>query len=568
MAGKNLRFKIIEQFLADGMNVMFGNPGTVEQGFLDALLDYPDMKYKLFLQETIAVLAADAYARSTQKATLVQIHSTPGLGNSIGALYQAMRGHSPLVVIGGDAGMKYLPMDAQMAGDLVGMAKPVTKWAGIAYDKNSVLRTIRKAVKIASTPPMGPVYVCLPMDVLDEVCVEEVFPTTIPSTDVLPSHEKIVEISELISKANNPIIYIGDGVAYSKANEEVKALAEKLGAEVYNVDGGDLNFEWDHPLYKGSTGHMFGYSSLPIFKKGDLNIIVGTYVAPEVFPELGNIFNENSKSIHIDLNSYEIAKNHPVDIGIVANPKLTLEAINKELEQKLSSEFKANAKNKLDSLRKEKEENKISQIEEDKKKFGSKPLHMEEFASILSKHLPEDAIIFDEALTNSPAVTRYLVPKKPGHFFQTRGGSLGVGLPGAIGLKIANPDKTVVAFAGDGGSMYTIQALWSAVRHDADVKIIICNNASYHLLQANIAAYWNERDLQKHDYPLPFDLSNPPLNFKDMAESMGVRAKRIEESWQIEEAIKEMLNYEGAYLIDLVLESEVRPEKINTHCGQ
>ena len=112
---KTGRHAIIEQFLADGMNHMFGNPGTVEQGFLDALADYPEMRYVLTLQESIAVMAADGYARSTQRPTLVQIHSTPGLGNSIGALYQAMRGHAPLVVIGGDAGIKSAGMDAQMA---------------------------------------------------------------------------------------------------------------------------------------------------------------------------------------------------------------------------------------------------------------------------------------------------------------------------------------------------------------------------------------------------------------------------------------------------------------------
>src|SRR6201990_1169873 len=129
MATKTGRFAIIEQFLADGLHYMFGNPGTVEQGFLDALWNYPDLKYILTLQETIAVMAADGYARATQKPTLVQIHSSPGLGNSIGALYQAFRGHSPLVVIGGDAGVKYQALDAQMAADLVSMARPVTKWS-------------------------------------------------------------------------------------------------------------------------------------------------------------------------------------------------------------------------------------------------------------------------------------------------------------------------------------------------------------------------------------------------------------------------------------------------------
>jgi thiamine pyrophosphate-dependent acetolactate synthase large subunit-like protein len=183
------RFAIIEQFLADGMNVMFGNPGTVEQGFLDALANYPQMKYILTLQESVAVLAADGYARATQKPTLVQLHSTPGVGNAIGALYQAKRGHSPLVVIGGDSGTQYLAMDSQMAGDLVAFAEPVTKWSTVVLDPSSLLRVLRKAVKIASTPPMGPVYVCLPMDVLDDPVVEEVFPATIPFQMREPSRE-------------------------------------------------------------------------------------------------------------------------------------------------------------------------------------------------------------------------------------------------------------------------------------------------------------------------------------------------------------------------------------------
>jgi benzoylformate decarboxylase len=165
MTERTGRHAIIEQFLADGMNYMFGNPGTVEQGFLDALLDYPDMNYILTLQESVALMIGDGYARTTRKPALVQIHSTPGLGNTIGAMYQAMRGHAPLVIIGGDAGIKYMPMEAQMYGDLVAFAEPVTKMSTMVLDHHSLLRTIRRAIKVASTPPMGPVYVCIPADI-------------------------------------------------------------------------------------------------------------------------------------------------------------------------------------------------------------------------------------------------------------------------------------------------------------------------------------------------------------------------------------------------------------------
>ena len=255
--------KIIEQFLADGLNHMFGNPGTVEQGFLDAVGDYPAMKYILTLQESIAVMMADGYARATQKPTLVQLHSSPGIGNAVGALYQAKRGHSPLVVIGADAGLQYMNMDAQMANDLVAMMAPVTKYSTVVLSPKSLLRTLRRAIKIAATPPMGTVYVCLPMDVLDALNDEEVVPTSLPSTRVLPAPALIDEAARYLLAAETPVIFAGDGVAYSQANDELVQVAELLGAEVYGVDFGDTFIDTTHPLYKGTTGHMFGDFSLP-----------------------------------------------------------------------------------------------------------------------------------------------------------------------------------------------------------------------------------------------------------------------------------------------------------------
>lgn len=150
------RERLIEQFKADGLHVMFGNPGTVEQGFLDAVDAAADFHYVLALQETVAAGIADGYARATGGAALLQLHSGVGLGNGIGMLYQSLRGRTPLVVVAGDAGVRYDAMDAQMACDLVAMARPVTKYATRVTDPRSLLRTVRRAVKIALTPPRGP----------------------------------------------------------------------------------------------------------------------------------------------------------------------------------------------------------------------------------------------------------------------------------------------------------------------------------------------------------------------------------------------------------------------------
>jgi benzoylformate decarboxylase len=180
------------------------------------------------------------------------------------------------------------------------------------------------------------------------------------------------------------------------------------------------------------------------------------------------------------------------------------------------------------------------------------------FAQELAKHLPPDAIVFDEALTTSPELTRYLTPTQPGTYFLTRGGSLGVGIPGAIGIKLANPDKTVIGFTGDGGSMYTIQALWTAAKYGVAAKFVVCNNHSYELLKLNIEEYWDEREIPEHDFPMGFSLTEPDIKFADLAQSLGVAAVRVATPEQIGPAIEQALNHDGPFLIDLVIANQVK----------
>jgi len=567
MTGKTGHYAVIEQLIADGVEYVFGNPGTVEQGFIDALADYPQLKYVLTLQESVALMTADGYARATQQPTVVQIHSAPGLGNAVGALYQAMRGHAPLVVIGGDAGIKYQALDAQMAADLVAIAEPVTKWSTMVSDPDSLLRVLRRAIKIASTPPMGPVYICLPQDILDQISTESVRPTSRPSTRVVPDNATIQEMANMLVNAQQPMLYVGDGVAYSGAQAELEKVAELLGAEVRDVDSGELNMDTTHPLYQGSTGHMFGSASLPTLQRGDVNLVCGTYVLPEVFPEVGDIFAPDAKVLHIDLNAYEIAKNHPVDIGVVADPKATLSLLAEAIQGIQTDAQRLLSIKRKQALAAEKDQQRQAALTSDRTAEADGRLHFASFMNAFAQNLPEDTVVFDEALTSSPALTRYLPPRKAGHYFVTRGGSLGVGIPGAIGLKLANPDKTVIGFTGDGGSMYTIQALWTAARYNVDAKFVICNNRSYKLLQLNIQQFWEETAIPAHDFPLSFDLSHPAIRFDELARSMGVKAVRVEKPEEIEAAIQQALSHKGPFLLDVVIDGDINPEAVEETCG-
>ncbi|MFD0126008.1 thiamine pyrophosphate-binding protein [Streptomyces virginiae] len=540
------RERLIEQFKADGLTVMFGNPGTVEQGFLDAVDAAEDFRYVLALQETVAAGIADGYARATGGAALLQLHSGVGLGNGIGMLYQSLRGHTPLVVVAGDAGVRYDAMDAQMACDLVAMAKPVTKYATRVTDPRSVLRTVRRAVKIALTPPRGPVFVALPMDVLDELNSEPVLPSTEVLTDVSPSPASVGRAAELLASAERPIVLVGDGVALSGAQKELVAVAELLGADVYEVDSSEVNIAASHPLRRGQTGHMFGPHSKELVGDADGVLIVGTYVFPEVFPELESPFRAGAKVVHIDLNAYEIAKNHPVDLGLAADPKQALRALAGVLERRLGPQRRAAAAARLDVRTRER----VREI----RSAGSAAddgAPMAVFLKTLAERTGGDLIVFDEALTTSPLVTRYLPAERPGDYHLTRGGSLGVGFPGAVGAKLARPERLVVGFAGDGGSMYTYQALWTAARHGIDAKFVVCNNRKYRLLDDNIAQYWRERDIPEHGFPGSFDLSHPEIDFAGLARSLGAGGMRVEKPDEAVAAVGRMLSHPGPFLVDI-----------------
>jgi thiamine pyrophosphate-dependent acetolactate synthase large subunit-like protein len=568
MTGTTGRYALLEQLAADGIQYIFGNPGTVEQGFLDALEDVPRLRYVMALQETIAVAAADGYARATKRPAIVQLHSGVGLGNGVGMMYQAKRGEAPLVVFAGEAGLTYDAMDAQMAADLVAIAEPVTKWATRVVHPSSLLRVVRRALKIAATPPMGPVFVALPMDVLDAPAEEDVVATSFPITRVAPEPDLVHRAAAILAGANRPMLIVGDGIAAAGAQADLTRVAELTGADVWEANGSEVNINAAHPQYRGALGHMFGDHSRQITRVADVVLISGTYVFPEVFPALHGVFAHGAQVIHIDLNGYEIAKNFPVELGLVSDPKATLRQLADALEQVMSPAQRDAAQRRAADLGAAKERELAAQKQADDAARDSVPLHASRFMAELAAQLPADAVIFDEALTTSPELTRYLPPTRPGHYFQTRGGSLGVGFPGAIGLKLAHPDKTVVGFSGDGGAMYTIQALWTAAHHNVDAKFVVCNNRSYRILKHNIQKYWYERELDERDFPKPFDITSPNLDFCGMAMAMGVKAARVESPDQIGSAIAQALAHDGPFLIDLVISGAVANHFVYVKGGQ
>ncbi len=565
------RFAFLRQLKLDDVSCIFGNPGTSEENIFDALADpeFASIKYYLALQEGVAVAMADSYARATQKPALVQLHSYAGLANGLGMMYYAKRGYTPMVVFAGEAGLAYDAMDGQMAADLVSMARPFVKsdhngpCAWRVTHPSSVVRLLRRALKASITPPWGPVFLSLPMDVLDSSNTETLSPSFNVDSHVLPDAPTIEHAARIFAACSKPLILMGDGIAASGAQTELIRVAELLAAPVYGVNQSEVNIPMSHPLYKGETGHMFGTTSLPITSAADAVLVCGTTLMPEVFPQTGEIFAPDAKIVHFDLNTAEIGKNFHTTIAALADPKRVLSALADALDPLLSENHKKTAAAAIKEAAAQHANSRAEAQKADAEKSGQVPLRAPGFMKALAgtlSTLGKPFSVFDEALTHSPEITRYFSFDVPGTYFQTRAGMLGTGLPGAIGLKIAQPDRVVLGFAGDGGSMQTIQALASAARHQVGVKFVVCNNRSYRILKYNIRRYWKDLGIPEAEfppYPESFDLHSTPLDFVKLAEGHGVTAMRVETPEQIQPAIDRALADDKPFLVELILSSEL-----------
>lgn len=477
-------------------------------------------------------------------------------------MYYARRGYTPLVVLAGEAGLRYEAMDGQMAADLITMARPFVKadhngpcvWRVV--DRGSVLRLLRRALKAAETPPAGPVLLALPMDVLDQDNTETVVASAPVQAPSAPDPLTVEKAARLLASGSHPLILMGDGIAAVGAQTELTRVAELLGAPVWGANSSEVNMAASNPLYAGDLGHMFGEDSLPITSAADVVFVCGTTVLPEVFPSIEGVFASDAPVVQFDLNGYEIGKNFPVAVGAIANPKQALNLLSAALDRILTKEHRRRAQDRFKHERERKQSTKQVILAKDAVIHDDEPLRMSRFASDLAARLPADALIFDEALTNSAELRRYLPAETPGTYFQTRAGMLGTGLPGAIGLKLAHPEKAVFGFNGDGGSISTIQGLATASRYRIGGKFVVCNNGSYRILKYNLRQYWKSHgQLTDQPFPAEFDLQPPVLRFDQLAQAQGVEAVCVQCASEIGPALDRALADDQPFLIDLVLNS-------------
>ncbi len=546
MSGRAAFVALLED---EGISYLFGNPGTTELPIMAALAEGASLEYVLGLQESLVVAMADGFARASGKLTACNVHVAPGLGNAMGSLYNAKWIGSPIILTAGQQEQGHGLTEPLLYDPLVPMADPLVKWAVEVTRIQDLPRIVRRAAKIATTPPTGPVFISLPGDILNDEAALDLGKATRVDTTARPGDETLDRLADRLLRAKRPVIVSGHEVAVADALAEAAKLAEALGAPVYQqtVPHG-AHFFSDHPAFMGSLTRdqkqvrdtLSGYDLLICLGADVLRMSVYSPVEP---------LPDGMPVVQLGLRDWEMGKNYPADMAIRCDIKESLRALAPVIEKKRASSGASRAQAAISDLESINWKAKRAVLEA-KVLAGSKSPRMDPALLMLRlvEALPENAVVVDEGILSTRALHDFYAFRDARCFYGLASGGIGFALPGAIGIQLAQPDRPVVAIVGDGSAMYSIQALWTAAHLKRPITYVICNNGSYRIIKERLRSFHGSNRF------IGMDLVDPVIDFVKLAQSMGVKAKRITDPDEVGAAIREATSQSGPTLLDVVVD--------------
>jgi benzoylformate decarboxylase len=543
------RAAFLQLLIDEGVTHLFGNPGTTELAIMEVVPDFPELTYVLGLQESSVLGMADGFARASNKLAAVNLHCTPGLGHAMGALYSAKFSGSPLIITAGQYEIGYGLQEPLLYEPLVPIAQPLVKWAVEVTRVEDLPRIIRRAAKIALTPPMGPVFISLPGSILDdEAELDFGSPTRVDAT-TRPSNETIGRLVDRLLLAENPVMIAGRELANHDMFDEAGELAELLGAVVYQEPVPyNARFPSDHFACMGDLTRN-QKKVREILQPYDLLLCLGADLLRMSPYSPVDPLPDDMPVVHITERDWELGKNYPTEFAIRANVKETLRALLPVLRAKRSAQQAGKAEQRLNEL---KSRNWSSQREkaylEADAVASSNPIDPRFLMRSLVNALPENAIVVEEALTSAPALASFLPMQDANSFYGLASGGLGFGVPGAIGISLAQPGRPVVAAIGDGSAMYGIQALWTAAHLKLPITYVIINNRSYRIIKERLLSG------RKSARFTAMDMKDPPIDFVSVAKGLGLSARRVTDPADIHLALMEAFRSGSPSLIEVIVE--------------
>jgi len=554
ISGSTAFLEILKQ---EGADCIFGNPGTTELPLMDALQGQKEIRYFLALHEGVAVSMADGYAIASGKLGVVNVHTTPGIGNSMGMLYNAYKANSPLLVTAGQHDQSFLITEPILHSNLPDVAKPYVKWSYEIHRLEDLPRAIHRAAKVAVFPPAGPVFLSLPADVLKAKGEIDLGAPTRIDPHLRASQAAIEAAAEILSKAKHPIIIAGDAVARGDAHAELARVAELLGAPVYQQTvSGTCNFPSSHPLSLGPIPRV-QRTARQALQDADALFSVGADLLTMSLPSEIDPIPPGLTIIHLHLDPWEIGKNYPARIAVLGDPKETLPELEKALKEKMSENRRKEAQLRLEQVRQIKEKTLLGLREKAKEERERMPITPLVLMEAVCDILPANAVVVDETISSGRALRALYKSEDPHSYYGMRGGGIGWGIPAALGVKLALGDRPVVALIGDGSAMYSFQGLWTAAHYGLPVVFVICNNNSYRILKERTYALGGF-SAQTGSY-IGMDLERPGIDFVGLARALGVPGERCEKIQEVKAALARALSQQGPVLIDVHLDHSFKP---------
>lgn len=547
----NAAAALMRTLRATGVRYLFGNPGTTELPFLDAL-DGSGLEYVVALQEATAVAAADGWAQASGQVGVVNLHVAPGLANGLSILHNAARARSPLVVTAGQQDTRLLPGDPILAGDLVQLTEQFTKWSHEVRRADDAVPALRRALTLARTPPTGPVFLSLPMDVLVEETAEPPdTPLDVPGAPVA-APAALARAADVLAAAAAPVIVAGDGVGRTGAVPPLVALAETLGAPVHGEPiFRRVNFPGDHPLWRGGL-HPTAAGVRKAFEHADAIVAVGASVFTWFLYTPGAPVRAGQTLVQIGDAPDEMGKQYPPTLGVVGDPRDAVAALTGAVAARLTPERRRAAAERAAGLGAARAEHARRLRAAAEAEAGRAPVAAAYLMHVLARVLPRDAVIVDESASSLPHVLRHLPLAEPGGFFGSKTGTLGWAMGAAIGVQLAAPERKVVVTIGDGSVMYAPQALWTAARYRLPITYVVANNASYAILKSGMDTL-GLASAKRGVFP-GMDLVDPEIDYLALARALGVRARRVDKPGEVETALVEALAHEGPALVDVAID--------------
>lgn len=544
---------LLEALETEGVEYIFGNPGTTELPLIDALIGRKSIHYVMGLQEACVVAMADGYAQASGKPGVINLHTAGGLGHGMGNLINARTSGTPLVVTAGQQDSRHAIADPLLQGDLVAIATPISKWAQEVTAPEQIPILVRRALQDASATPPGPVFLSLPMNVMEAESAIEI--PRVSRVDRRPIAGSLPELArELASYAPGKVAIIaGDEISQCDAYRDVVELAEILSAPVFGSSWpAHIPYPTGHYLWQGNlpakaVGIAEAISDVDcIFALGGKSFITVLYSDASALPAGCELYQ-------LSADGRDLGRTYPTRLSVVGDIQLSLVQLNTLLKAETADRADAFAARRAEFQTAFDARHKALMAQADG--LMDRPrIHPLVAARELAEAIGDTPIV-DEALATAHHLRKFLNNHSTRQYSFLRGGALGWGMPAAIGFSLGIGRKPVVSLVGDGAAMYSPQSMWTAVNEKLPVTFVVVNNREYNILKNFMRSQSHYTSARTGQF-IAMDLTDPPIDYQALATSMGVPAQRIDKVADIRPAVEAAIASGQPGLIEIVVDTE------------